>query len=333
VDAYASTTVTNFTRALLVFAFPSEEERASVVARAGVAPDTLRRPDARLSAEVAACVWSLAAERTGDEAMGLHFAEVVDASALGVVGYFAGASDSVRTALRRVITYHRLLKDPSEVELLESADSATVTELPPRAIHRWPRHFAEATIATYVTMIRAFTGARVSAHSVSFQHASPAGIDEHVRVLGCTPCFEAEANRVAFSREVLALPLVTGDAALSRYLAVAVEGQMGALPRDDLLPGLERVILAALPDGTPGIRGVARALGMGPRTLQRRLSERGTSFQGLVDRVRQTAARKLLGDARLSIAEVALLLGFSDASGLQRAHRRWTGRSPRRLSS
>jgi AraC-like DNA-binding protein len=327
VDGRASTTVTNFTRAFLTFAIPSAEDRASVVAGAGAVPEILARPDARLSAAVAARLWSLAAERGRDDAMGLHFAEAVDVSALGVVGYFAGASDSVRTALRRVVTHHRLLKDPSEVELLEAADSATVTERPPRTMVRWPRHLAEATVATYVTMIRSLTGAAAQAHAVSFQHARPPCIDEHVRVLGCVPCFDADANRITFSQEVLSLPLLTGDAALSRYLAIAVDEQMSALPRDDLLPGLERAILAALPDGPPSIRGVARALGVGPRTLQRRLYERGTSFHGTVDRVRQTAARKLLADARLSIAEVALLLGFSDASGLQRAHRRWTGRS------
>jgi AraC-like DNA-binding protein len=332
VGAYASTTVSNFTRALLGFAFTSEQDRASVVTAAGASADALARPDVRLSTEVAARVWTAAAERTGDDAMGLHFAEVIDASALGVVGYFAGASEDVRSALRRVVTYHRLLKDPSEVELRESRDAATVTELPPPSIRQWPRHFAEATIAAYVTMIRVFAGVRVAAYAVTFQHARPERVLEHVRVLGCMPSFGAEANRVTLSSDVLALPLVTSDAALSRYLAVALEEQMGALPRDELLPGLERAILAALPDGTPGIRGVARALGLGPRTLQRRLSQRGTSFQGVVDRVRQTAARRLLVDERLSIAEVALLLGFSDASGLQRAHRRWTGRSPRALS-
>ena len=75
---------------------------------------------------------------------------------------------------------------------------------------------------------------------------------------------------------------------------------------------------------------LARRLGLGERTLQRRLQRDGTSFAALLDEIRAQLARSYLGDPRLAIFEVAYLLGYSEPSAFNRAFRRWTGQSPRR---
>ncbi len=76
---------------------------------------------------------------------------------------------------------------------------------------------------------------------------------------------------------------------------------------------------------------VARNLGLGVRTLQRQLRSEGIGFAALVDEVRGTLAREYLQDRRLSVGEIAYLLGFSEPSAFSRAFRRWTGRSPQSL--
>jgi AraC-like DNA-binding protein len=67
-----------------------------------------------------------------------------------------------------------------------------------------------------------------------------------------------------------------------------------------------------------------------PRTVQRRLQELGLTHRELVDQVRRALAPRLLATPRLSLTEVAYLLGFEDVSGFYRAHRRWTGVAPSR---
>ncbi|HWO08502.1 MAG TPA: helix-turn-helix transcriptional regulator, partial [Polyangiaceae bacterium] len=74
---------------------------------------------------------------------------------------------------------------------------------------------------------------------------------------------------------------------------------------------------------------IARRLGLGERTLQRRLRDEGTSFAALLDEARAELARSYLGDSKLAIFEVAYLLGYSEPSAFNRAFRRWTGKSPR----
>jgi AraC-like DNA-binding protein len=73
---------------------------------------------------------------------------------------------------------------------------------------------------------------------------------------------------------------------------------------------------------------VARAIGLGERTLQRRLGERGTSFERLFQDVRRQRTLELLAQESLSIQAVALETGYHDASSFHRAFRAWTGVTP-----
>ena len=73
---------------------------------------------------------------------------------------------------------------------------------------------------------------------------------------------------------------------------------------------------------------VAAAMHQSTRTLQRRLAERGMTWQQLLDNTRMELARQYLADPALSVAETALLLGFSEQSAFTRAFKRWMGQTP-----
>jgi len=64
------------------------------------------------------------------------------------------------------------------------------------------------------------------------------------------------------------------------------------------------------------------------RTVQRRLSEAGTSFRHELATVRRQMAQRYLRDPRLSVADIALLLGYSEHSAFTRGYRQWTGVTP-----
>jgi AraC-like DNA-binding protein len=165
---------------------------------------------------------------------------------------------------------------------------------------------------------------------VRFQHASPDDTRAHEQVFGCRPRFGAPVNELVLPGGAARLPLGTSDPTLGRYLEALAAARLAALPAGDpLLADLARAVVDALPDGVPSIQRVARKLGLSARSLQRRLGERSTRYQHVVDAVRHQAAERLLADASLPVAEVAVLLGFSDTSGFHRAFRRWTGRAPR----
>ena len=85
---------------------------------------------------------------------------------------------------------------------------------------------------------------------------------------------------------------------------------------------------AILLGGSTAADDIARALGVGTRTLRRQLAEEGTTLREVFDGVRREMATERLRQPRVSLVELAFELGFSDQTALSRAFRRWTGRSP-----
>ena len=76
------------------------------------------------------------------------------------------------------------------------------------------------------------------------------------------------------------------------------------------------------------IESVARSLNMTSRTLRRKLSSHGTTFQELLREVRAHIAIAYLRDTKISIEDIAYRLSFSDAANFRHAFKRWTGNSP-----
>lgn len=96
------------------------------------------------------------------------------------------------------------------------------------------------------------------------------------------------------------------------------------------LPAEVRVLAAQhLADGSP-MPVVAAALGLSERTLRRRLAAAGTSYRTLLDEVRSTLAVELLAGGRMRVGDVAVRLGYAEATSFIAAYRRWTGETPGR---
>jgi AraC-like DNA-binding protein len=88
------------------------------------------------------------------------------------------------------------------------------------------------------------------------------------------------------------------------------------------------VLRRSLAGKRPTLQGVAGELGMGTRTLQRRLTDAGITFQKLVEDTRRELARHYLAQPKLELSEAAFLLGFEDANSFFRAFQVWEGTSP-----
>jgi AraC-like DNA-binding protein len=61
--------------------------------------------------------------------------------------------------------------------------------------------------------------------------------------------------------------------------------------------------------------------------LSQRLAEEGTSYNEVVDRLRQSLALQYINEPRLSVGQIAWLLGYEGPTSFNHAFARWTGRS------
>ncbi len=123
------------------------------------------------------------------------------------------------------------------------------------------------------------------------------------------------------------------------FLSIARDRTLGQRPPgiaqlrgDGSLAGSASIILSSmLEESVPTARQLADACGMSLRTLQRRLSEEGTSFSTLLSQVRKGVAKRRLAAGRTTVASISAELGYTRQTSLTRAMRRWTGLPPTRF--
>jgi AraC-like DNA-binding protein len=273
-----------------------------------------------------------AARLADDDLLGFGLGLGYDLRAAGLVGYAAIAAPTLREAMRSAERYGSL-RDTSAVYALEEGDGAARFRIDSRSAHmRGSRHATEFKAGLVLAACHRWIATGFRPAEMRFAHPRGASRRAIERRFNCSVRFGAEVTEMVLAREQLDLPVRGADPYLLALVRRHADAALGYSParHGNLRARVERVALDGLPRGTPTLAGVAEALGMGERTLARRLSEDGAPFRRIVDELRRDMAQGYLADPELSLAQVAYLLGYSEQSAFTNAFRRWTGRSPRR---
>lgn len=98
-----------------------------------------------------------------------------------------------------------------------------------------------------------------------------------------------------------------------------------------LTESLHHLVRSMLGFDTPTVDRVAGYACMSRRSLQRRLSDEGTSFSAILDAARRDLAVQRAGHADDRLATLSSDLGYAGQASLSRAFRRWTGEPPSRF--
>ncbi len=275
-----------------------------------------------------------AAAQAGDPNLGLHLAIRLPHGSYGLVEYIGRSAATVYHALERFIRYSSLLNDVVSFGLERRDDCATLTQRVPGHPLCVGRQAGEMFVALVVRYIREIAATDWNPVGIAFAHDAPADTSALTEFFRAPLTFNAGENRVELPLSLLERPIVSGDPMLFGVLDAQAAQLLASRPKKaDPLAKVREQIKRALDDGQPQLDGVARALRLSPRTLQRRLGDEGATFQQLVDEVREELARVHIKNPALALGEVAYLLGFSEMSSFTRAFRRWTGVTPSRWRS
>lgn len=95
--------------------------------------------------------------------------------------------------------------------------------------------------------------------------------------------------------------------------------------KDGIEELLHRALAEALVEGHYSLSEVARRMYVSPRSLQRYLSARGTTFSKETRVIRLRLAADYMRKEGLSTDEISLLVGYRDPVSFRHAFRQWTG--------
>ena len=303
--------------------------RAALLRDIGLSEADIRDPEARIPLACMARLWRAASAGLPGTAIGLRVGASARARDFGLVGYTLVYSDTLLSALKRLDRYDRIISDSLRVELDTAADAAWL-RLDAQPALRSFRPAADARLASVLSVCREITGAPIVPLHVQFPYRRLPDVREYERLFQAPLEFGAANAAILFSHEDLARPVTLSDETLVGYLdrlarAVLSERHAGSTIRDQV----RHLLWTEMNESPPDIERIARRLAMTPRTLQRRLRQEETSFAAVLEELRRDMAPSLLREGRMSVSEVAFLLGYEDPSSFQRAFRRWFGLSPR----
>ncbi len=188
----------------------------------------------------------------------------------------------------------------------------------------------ETSICAVATLCREVSAGPFSPQGMFFKHSARDDPSVYAAHFGCPVHFASDRDALLLSEESLEVPNKVGDATIAAFFDRYLEGELAKLtPRTSLERQVRQSVSQMLSEGVPTISSIASTLAMSARTLQRRLSDEGYTFQNLVDQARRDLAKQLLRETDYSLAEIAFLTGFAEQSGFTRAFKRWSGQTPR----
>lgn len=232
-----------------------------------------------------------------------------------------------RDALNRMARYKQLCP-PEGLRIIEEGDYCTIELKWLDSEQPGPPILTGITLAFLLELGRRGTGKLLKARFVEFSH-SMGDVKALETYFGCPIQIGANGNRLTLHRRDLNLPFVSYNAELLEVLTPVLDRSLDEQQsRGSITEMVKWILKRSLTGGRFDIRTVASELGMSARTLQRKLTDKGTNFKDMLKQARHEQAREYLADPTLDIKEVAFLIGYEDQNSFYRAFRLWEGVTP-----
>lgn len=298
---------------------------------AGLDIKVLDRADGRLPVEQVDRLWMLAAQRSGQPFVALSRAAVDNPTSFDLLAYAMMSCQNLAEAVVRLVQYCAVVSDAVDLRVTAISEGCRieVTPMEPPIPGRSLR--LDYTIVTFLAFCRWVTSRKIAPLGVELSYPAPTDLTQHQTAFGCPLRFNAPQHALLLRKADLQLPLPTANAVLSRLHDRAVQDYVSSLQSTGIAARMAAVLVRRIGTGPLLRRDVARDLCLSDRTLQRRLTEADTSFQKELDALRRQLTENYLRDPAVPLADIATLLGFTEASTYYRACQRWFQLSPKQV--
>lgn len=294
----------------------------------GIPRSLLDDPDARIERETFISLMLTVMQQTEDEFLGFGQGRKSMPGTFSMMAHAVINCPNLEKAILRGHKFYELFDLDVRAGLEREDDKAIIR------VRAHPRlDFREVIIESVIFLSLRFmgwlVGKAIEPERIELDFPRGEDDDEYRAMFTCPVEFDSDANRVIFSRDYLELPLVQNQISLSRFLKDSLAQLIDGNIHNVGLPAQIRAIISReYGNNFPDFSEICEKLSMTPQTLRRRLKEANTSYQEIKDAIRKDASVYYLSKPDLSIDEIALLMGFSEASSFHRAFKKWTGKTP-----
>jgi AraC-like DNA-binding protein len=295
--------------------------------RAGLPANLFEQEKIYVTTAQVFAIWRTVAEMSSDPGFGLKLGTELRFERSHPVFIAGICSRTFGDALQRLARYKQLTC-PEEIRVHRKAEEASVEFFFIEAKESQPDIMVDLGLSWILCV-----GQRGSDGEITPLRLELTRPVKHRALLerhfGCRVRFNSDRNALVFRSSDLDRPFVTHNEELVQIIGTQLDAELKAENSSvNIGQQVKGALTRSLAGKRPTLQGVAQELGLSTRTLQRRLTDSGFTFQQLVQETRRELARHHLKQRVVELPEVAFLLGFEDVNSFFRAFQMWNGTSP-----
>ncbi|NIB42979.1 AraC family transcriptional regulator [Pseudomaricurvus alkylphenolicus] len=288
----------------------------------------LSRQDTRLSFAQSQCLIGNALALTSDPGLGLSVANQMNFTDWGMFGYAVASCATLEEALGIGLRYSGAATRLTENSLQVSDNYFALTSDTLYPVGDLLPFFIEEDLGGVIHLLQTYIGDPVRPREVHFSYQAPRYKDRYRAHFRCPVKFDRPVNQIVWDINAIHQPLPGHNPVASQQAINLCEELIRDQNSEHGVVDKVRSRLLQTPGEFASINTVAEEMGMSESTLRRALKAEGSSFQSVLDSVREKMAKQYLATSDLLLEDIAYLVGFSDVSNFRRAFKKWTGKPP-----
>jgi AraC-like DNA-binding protein len=300
---------------------------AEVLRNAGLPSGLFQQEKIQVDTSQLFAMWRAVGEVSRDPAIGLKLSAEYRLERFQPTSIAAVCSRTFGDAVQRMGRYKQLVA-PEEINLRPQGKETAVEFVFTHATETEPDVLVDNCLSWILTIGQRGTDGRIAPVHVELTRGTKdrALLEEYY---GCRVKFNAERNAIVFRTTDLNMPFTTHNAELLAMVSGQLDAEVAERKTSsDVGTRVRHALKRSLAGKRPTLQDVASEVGMSTRSLQRKLSDAGVTFQHVVEETRRELARHYLSQSAVELNETAFLLGYEDASSFFRAFNSWEGVTP-----
>ncbi len=306
-------------------------ELAPLAQALSINPDTFNHLHERISLDRFCRLLDLLATTTRDDCFGLKYGQFYRIGGSGPFGYGLASAPSFKDALRFLAKYLVTIAD-LDILNLYADERRVVIQWSVSPLVMNPDQFYDFAASIIMRQLDGVAGSVIRPVHANFIRPAPRDKALHFKHFSNRISFDAKCNEVELPGSLLGGTNTDGDEVLFEVMSQQCE-EIASLFKTgkSIITRVKDDVARHLAKGDTSIRSVAGRLALSERTLQRRLTEAGGTFNALSVETRSELSLRLLTETDLPLAEISHRLGYSAPSAYTRAASRWHGKAPHLL--
>ncbi|NUP27872.1 MAG: AraC family transcriptional regulator [Nocardia sp.] len=303
-------------------------QRWRLARESGLEDWMLSSSDAMVSSDSQLRLWELAEHALEDPCVALRAAAFYTPGKFGLHDYLLATAPTLREGLAACKPFMDTITTNFDFEVAAAKEAEMSLDIRLHdGVGRARELAMQFAVVTNVVRARRLTTRQVTPVRVGFRQRAPRRHDRLVELLGTTRVdFDMPTDRVTFRVADLSSRLKTADPILAAILGRYAETVPLSRPVVTTWSArLHDVLRSMLGEEHVTVEAVARRLATSKRSLQRRLTEEGTTWSAELDRARRARWERVQRSHSPAGFDTARQVGYADTRALRRARQRWSG--------